>query len=588
MPKNTFRLLMASLAGIAVFIAALFLLDIPARIKAGNHAQIAMQYLDAMRPPMLAIGKTDNTPSKTSDMTAFDRFVADLRDRVRQYLDASQYNEELHNHVRQLSQVIDNWLRNEQALREHRNSLAVPENRLEILQRLEAGRSAAIDEFLNAMEVLALGEHTIHQDIDRGRQASQRLQVLAVLLLLYLLSLIIIFQRMAKTTLLKSFHEVQEARRDLAQREQYLSLTLDSIGDAVIATDVQGRVTRMNPVAEQLTGWPKKDAIRRPLKQVFHIVNAVTHEPVADPVEKVLQSGKIVGLANHTVLISRRGEEYQIADSGAPIRDDNGRILGVILVFRDVTEEYRLQAEIRAHRDELEQRVSLRTQELEQSNKELESFSYAVSHDLRAPLRSINGFSEALLEDNCDQLDETGKDYLTRISAAARHMGELIDAMLVLSRVTRKDIRHTDVDLSKAAHEITEDLRKRDPAREVEWRISENLHAEGDIDLIHIVLENLLGNAWKYSSKNTGKTCIEFGAMEQEGEQVFFVRDNGCGFNTDYSGKLFAAFQRLHGKEYEGTGIGLATVQRIIQRHKGRIWADSSLGDGSTFYFTLG
>lgn len=588
MPKATFRLLMASLAGIAVFIGTLFLLDTPARIKAGEHAQIAIQSLDAMRPPMLAIAKAGETSTKTADIATFDRSATELKNRVRQYLESSRYNEELHNRVRQFSQVIDDWLRNERALLEYRNNLAAAENSLEILQQLKARHSAAIDEFLNAMEVLALGEHPIHQDIGRGRQASQRLQILAALLVLYLLSLIVIYQRIAKTTLLKSFHEVQEARRDLAQREQYLALTLDSIGDAVIATDVQGRVTRMNPVAEQLTGWPEKEAVRLPLKQVFHIVNAMTRVPVADPVEKVLQSGEIVGLANHTILISRRGEERQIADSGAPIRDDNGRILGVILVFRDVTDEYRMQAEIRAHRDELEQRVSLRTQELEQSNKELESFSYAVSHDLRAPLRSINGFSEALLEDNSDQLDDTGKDYLRRISSAARHMGELIDAMLVLSRVTRKDIRHTDTDLSKAANEIAEELGKQDPSRDVEWRISENLHAEGDIDLMHIVLENLLGNAWKYSSKNTGRSCIEFGAMEQDGEKVFFVRDNGCGFNTGYSEKLFAAFQRLHGKEYEGTGIGLATVQRIIQRHKGRVWADSSKGNGSTFYFTLG
>ena len=588
MPKNKFRLLMAALAGIAAFVSALLLMDIPARIIKGNHAQIAIQHLDSMRPPMLAIEKTEDALSKTADMAAFTRSATELRTRVARYRETSQYNEELHKRVTQFSRVIDNWLTSEKALWEYRNSLAAATGSLEKLQQLEVQHNAAIGEFLNAMEVLALGERPIHQDIEQGRQASQRLQILAVLLVLYLLSLIIIFQRMAKKTLLTSFHEVQEARRDLAQREQYLSLTLDSIGDAVIATDVQGHVTRMNPVAEQLTGWSENDALKLPLKQIFHIVNAMTREPVADPVEKVLQSGKTVGLANHTVLISRSGEEYQIADSGAPIRDDDGRILGVILVFRDVTREYRLQAEIRAHRDELEHRVSIRTQELEQSNKELESFSYAVSHDLRAPLRSINGFSEALLEDNCDQLDDRGKDYLKRVSAAARHMGELIDAMLILSRVTRKDIRHTDVDLTKAANEIVEALRKQAPSRDVEWRISENLHAEGDIDLLYIALENLLGNAWKYSSRNTGKTCIEFGAMEQEGKQVFFVRDNGCGFNTDYSDKLFATFQRLHGKDYEGTGIGLATVHRIIQRHHGQIWADSTQGEGSTFYFTLG
>jgi light-regulated signal transduction histidine kinase (bacteriophytochrome) len=230
--------------------------------------------------------------------------------------------------------------------------------------------------------------------------------------------------------------------------------------------------------------------------------------------------------------------------------------------------------------DELEQQVKILTQELE-------SFSYAVSHDLGAPLRSIKGFSEALLEDHSEQLDDTGKDYLRRVSAAARRMGELIDAMLVLSRVARKDIRLTDVDLSKAARDIAEALHKQDPSRTVKWQISDGLHVEGDIDLLYIVLENLLGNAWKYSSRNTGETRIEFSVTEQDGQTVFFVRDNGCGFNTNYADKLFTVFQRLHGKEYEGTGVGLATVQRIIQRHQGRVWAESTPAEGSTFYFAF-
>jgi light-regulated signal transduction histidine kinase (bacteriophytochrome) len=236
---------------------------------------------------------------------------------------------------------------------------------------------------------------------------------------------------------------------------------------------------------------------------------------------------------------------------------------------------------------DLEQQVQILTRELEQSNKELESLSYAVSHDLRAPLRSINGFSEALLEDYSDQLDETARDYLQRVTGAARHMSELIDAMLVLSRVTRKEIRQTDVDLSAAARHIAGKLREQDPSRTVEWNIHEGLHGEGDAELLHIVLENLLGNAWKYTGKNTGETCIEFAAAEQGGRTVYFVHDNGCGFNTRYADKLFTAFQRLHGKEYEGAGIGLAIVHRIIQRHQGRVWAESVPGEGSTFYFTF-
>lgn len=581
MRKNKFRLLLAALSGVAAFIAVVLMADLPARITRGNDAQTAIQMLDSMRPPMLAIEKAEAGPSGHATPVTFEQFSTPLRDHIARYLDTSRYNSTLHERVKQFAQDVESWLTDEQALWEHRSSLDRATAGREQLQQLAQLHESAIKGFLQALDTLALGEQPIHHDIDRGRSATFILQVLAVVLILYLLTLIIIFQRSSQKELLTSYRQVREARRELAQREEYLSLTLDSIGDAVIATDTQGRVTRMNPVAEQLTGWSGADARSRPLKQVFHIVNAMTRELVPDPVEKVLQSGKIVGLANHTVLIARDHQEYQIADSGAPIRDEDDNIHGVILVFRDVTEEYRLQAAISTHRDELEQRVKDRTQELE-------SFNYAVSHDLRAPLHSINGFSQILLDDYLPRLDEEGKDYLHRISDAARHMGELIDAMLTLSCVTRKDIRHTRVDLSNAARDIASKLQEQDSSRTVEWEIADHVQADGDADLLHIVLENLLGNAWKYSSKNKDKTRIEFGTTEQDGRQVFFVRDNGCGFNPDYADKLFGAFQRLHGQEYEGTGIGLATVQRIIERHQGRVWAESGTVSGATFCFTLG
>ncbi len=246
--------------------------------------------------------------------------------------------------------------------------------------------------------------------------------------------------------------ERDQAMGQLARREQYLSLTLDSIGDGVIATDAEGRVTRINAVAQQLTGWPGDEAQGRLLPEIFNIVNAHSRKRADNPVEKVLRHGEIVGLANHTVLISRDGEEYQIADSGAPIKDEQGAIFGVILVFRDVTSEYRLQEEIRQSRDQLEETVTQRTRELHIINRELESFSYSVSHDLRSPLRSINGFSHALLEDCAEQLDEEGKDYLQRICAASIRMGQLIDGLLNLSKINRSELKIADVDLSGLAN----------------------------------------------------------------------------------------------------------------------------------------
>lgn len=229
--------------------------------------------------------------------------------------------------------------------------------------------------------------------------------------------------------------------------------------------------------------------------------------------------------------------------------------------------------------------------ELEATNRELEAFSYSVSHDLRAPLRSIDGFSQILLEDYTDVLDEEGANYLGRVRAASQRMGQLIDDLLVLSRMTRTSLRREIVDLSALAQSVADELRERDPNREVEFSIAGGLSGSGDARLLRVTLENLLGNAWKFTSGKEGAR-IEFGAMQREGSPGFpayFVRDNGAGFDMAYAGKLFGAFQRLHSpEEFEGTGIGLATVQRVIRRHGGAVWAEGEVGRGATFYFTLG
>ena len=224
--------------------------------------------------------------------------------------------------------------------------------------------------------------------------------------------------------------------------------------------------------------------------------------------------------------------------------------------------------------------------ELEGANRELEAFSYSVSHDLRAPLRSIEGFSQILLEDHAQELDDEARSYLGRVQAASRRMASLIDDLLDLSRVTRSPLTRHTVDLSAIAREVAAELRKSQPEREVEFIISENLSATGDSRLLRIALENLLGNAFKFTEKED-EAIIEFGDVSQGGV-VYYVRDNGVGFDMAYAAKLFGAFQRLHGPEdFEGTGIGLATVQRIVHRHGGRVWAEGKVGEGSTFFFTL-
>jgi signal transduction histidine kinase len=239
---------------------------------------------------------------------------------------------------------------------------------------------------------------------------------------------------------------------------------------------------------------------------------------------------------------------------------------------------------------ELEQRVAERTAQLQVANRELESFSYSVSHDLRTPLRALDGFSQAVLEDYGDKLDDVGRGYLTRIRRGSQRMGDLIDSLLELSRVSRGTLRQENVDLTAIAHDIARNLRERDPARAVSVSVAEGLVVSGDQRLLRALLENLLANAWKFTARTDGAQ-IEFALAPENGRphRVHVVRDNGAGFDMAHAAKLFGAFQRLHtDQEFQGTGVGLATAQRIVHRHGGEIWAESAPGRGAAFFFTLG
>jgi len=258
-----------------------------------------------------------------------------------------------------------------------------------------------------------------------------------------------------------------------------------------------------------------------------------------------------------------------------------------LAVIQDITQRRAAEEEIHKLNMELEQRVAERTAQLEAVNRELEAFSFSVSHDLRAPLRSIDGFSRALLEDYGDTLDETGKSHLERLLRATRTMDILIDEMLNLSRLTKTALRSERVELTDIAQRIVQSLQQNDPARSVELVIREGVVVHGDPNLLQVVMENLIANAWKFTGKNP-QARIEFGMAEQDGESCYYIRDNGVGFDMAYSDKLFGAFQRLHRQdEFPGTGVGLATVQRIINRHGGRIWAEGRPGEGATFFFVL-
>ncbi|HPH94700.1 MAG TPA: PAS domain S-box protein [Anaerolineaceae bacterium] len=258
----------------------------------------------------------------------------------------------------------------------------------------------------------------------------------------------------------------------------------------------------------------------------------------------------------------------------------------VLISIMDITDRKRVEEEVQQYRLHLEDLVAARTRQLEAANKEMESFSYSVSHDLRAPLRSLEGFSQYLLEDYTAVLDEQGKGYLNRIRAASQRMNTLIDDLLKLARVSRLEFNSGPVDLAALARSVVTDLETSLPGQRVEFICPPELPATADASLMRIALVNLLNNAWKFTAQAAAPQ-VEFGKLEQDQKVIYFIRDNGAGFDMTYAGKLFGAFQRLHGSEFEGSGIGLAIVQRIIHRHGGEIWAEGEVGRGATFYFTL-
>jgi len=283
---------------------------------------------------------------------------------------------------------------------------------------------------------------------------------------------------------------------------------------------------------------------------------------------------------------------------GYPILWPDGDVFGTICVvdlkenaygrvYEDLLMQLKILAESHLAIILLAEELKLSKRDLERANAELESFVYSVSHDLRAPLQSINGFAHILLQDHSEKLDAQGKDCVNRIVNSAQHMAKLIDALLHLSRVSRCEIRRTRVALSAMAKKIAAEIQTAQPERRAEISIADGLTAEGDVTLLQDVLQNLLANAWKFT-RGCSPARIEFGSTEVEGKQTYFVRDNGVGFDMAFEDRLFRVFHRLHStKDYEGTGVGLATVRRIIERHGGSIWAKSEVGRGATIYFTL-
>jgi PAS domain S-box-containing protein len=369
---------------------------------------------------------------------------------------------------------------------------------------------------------------------------------------------------------------VSGAIRDITERkkaeEQKSSLAaiVDSSDDAIIGKTLAGVVTSWNPGAERMFGYTAEEIVGERIALIF----PPGFEAEERNILETLAKGQ--GLQFDTVRRRKDGRDIDVSATISPVRDASGRVVGISKVVRDITD-----------RRQAEESLARAKNAAEDASRELEAFSYSVAHDLRAPLRGMNGFAQVLLDTYGDKFDAEGKDWLAEILLNAHKMGALIDSLLSLSRVTRSEMKRETIDLSALCRATTEELQAESPQRGVEIVVPEHLRADADPVLARALMDNLVGNAWKFTSK-VPAARIELGAIDNDGQRAFFVRDNGAGFDMAYANKLFAPFQRLHTvSEFPGTGIGLATVQRIVRRHGGRTWAEGAVDRGATFFFTL-
>jgi PAS domain S-box-containing protein len=378
----------------------------------------------------------------------------------------------------------------------------------------------------------------------------------------------------------------RDSERALERSEARKAAIVESALDCVITMDAEGRVVEFNPAAERTFGYCQSDVVGRPLADL--IIPPDLRQKHRDGLARHRETGHHTVLGRRLEMRAMRadGAQFPVELAITQIQGSGGQALYTGFV-RDISDRKRAEEDLRLLNAELEERVRLRTTELQAAADELEAFSYSVSHDLRAPLRSIDGFSQALAEDAGSSLPAEAKGHLDRIRAATQRMAHLIDDLLSLSRVARSPMTRERVDVTDLAGRILAELGRQSPDRMVRLTIAPAMMASGDPRLLRVALENLLENAWKFT---TGRedARIEVGQTKGGSAPVFFVRDNGAGFDPAYVGKLFTPFQRLHASsEFPGTGIGLATVRRIMHRHGGRVWADGQPGQGACFYFTL-
>jgi PAS domain S-box-containing protein len=386
-------------------------------------------------------------------------------------------------------------------------------------------------------------------------------------------------------SVVENIHKRKQSEEALRENEERLAGIINSAMDAVISVDEQQRIHLFNPAAALMFGMSATEAIGQPLEKLFPERFRKAHEGHISNFEQKGITAWRMGVMGEISGLRANGEEFPIEASISHTSLEGGKLYTMIL--HDITERHLAEKEIRQLNADLERRVEERTAELTAANRELDSFAYAVSHDLRAPLRAMSGFSQALAEDYASQLQGEAKVYLDQIDLASHKMSDLIDGLLVLSRSTRGELRYDTVDISVMAEQFLAEMQQLDPQRSVTVQVETGLRAQGDPRMIDLVLRNLLSNAWKYTGREQSANIRVYAEM-RDGVNRFCVADNGAGFDMAHANRLFQPFQRLHRQEeFLGIGIGLATVQRIVHRHGGVIEARGEPGKGAVFCFTL-
>jgi len=390
-------------------------------------------------------------------------------------------------------------------------------------------------------------------------------------------------QLLGAMALTQDIDKQRQTEAEKQRSEQRFRLIVETAQEGVWTIDTEFRTTYVNRYMATLLGYSVDEMVGT------HLFSFMGEEAQQEALRDLDREGQAPpGEIKDFPLLRKDGSTVWTSIATAPLFDEQGRYTGSLAMVTDITQRRAAEAQVRQLNEELERRIAERTAQLEFSNRELEAFAYTVAHDLRSPLRSIASFSDALVEDCGSQIDEVGQDYLRRIVGGARRMAELIDGILALSRVNSTALATRPCDLSAMARVALEQLQTLQPERSVRVSLQEGLVEQGDPQLLRAVFENLLGNAWKFT-RNCPVAEIEFSATrDAQGVRTYVVRDNGAGFDMAYRDKLFGVFQRLHTQqEFEGNGVGLAAVQRIIRRHGGRIWAEGQPGHGATFFFTL-